>query len=48
MVTGYEMGDRDSIPGRGKRFFSTPQRPDRLWGSFSLLFNAYLRLLPLG
>jgi hypothetical protein len=25
------------IPGRGKRFFSPPQRTDRLWGPPSLL-----------
>jgi hypothetical protein len=29
---GYRLYDRGSIPGRGKRFFPTPQRPDRLWG----------------
>jgi hypothetical protein len=28
-----------SIPGRGKRFFSTPQRPDRFWGPPSLFSN---------
>jgi hypothetical protein len=31
------LDGRDSIPGRGKRFFSTLQRPDPLWGSPSLL-----------
>jgi hypothetical protein len=30
-----------SIPGRGKRFFSIPQRPDRLWDPPSLLPNGY-------
>jgi len=30
-----------SIPGRGKRFFSSPTRPDWLWGPPSLLFNGY-------
>jgi hypothetical protein len=29
------------IPGRGKRFFSSPQRPDRLWDPPSLLSNGY-------
>jgi hypothetical protein len=29
---------RDFIPGRGKRFFSTPKRPDRLWSPWSLPF----------
>jgi hypothetical protein len=29
-----------SIPGRGKRFFSFPQRPDRLWGPPRLLHQS--------
>jgi hypothetical protein len=29
---GYGMDGWVSIPGRDKRFFCTPQRPDRLWG----------------
>jgi hypothetical protein len=33
MVTGYGPDSRGLIPGKGKRLFSTPQRPDRLWGS---------------
>jgi hypothetical protein len=28
-----------SIPGRGKRFISIPQRPDQLWGLLNLVFN---------
>jgi hypothetical protein len=32
---------RDSVPGRGKRFFSSPQRPDRIWNSLNLLHNGY-------
>jgi hypothetical protein len=28
---GLRLGDWGSILGRNKRFFSTPQRPDRLW-----------------
>jgi hypothetical protein len=32
IATGYAMDGRDSIPGRGKRLFSTPQLPDRLLG----------------
>jgi hypothetical protein len=28
----YGQDDRISIPGTGKRFLSSPQRPDRLWG----------------
>jgi hypothetical protein len=27
IVTGYGMDDRSSIPGKGRKFFSTPQRP---------------------
>jgi hypothetical protein len=26
-------------PGRGKRFFSLPKRPDRLWTPLTLKFN---------
>jgi hypothetical protein len=37
LSTGYGLDGRDSIPGRDKRFISTPQRPDRLWGPPSLL-----------
>jgi hypothetical protein len=40
------LGDRDSIPGRGKRFSSIPKSPERLWGPHSLLFNEYRRLFP--
>jgi hypothetical protein len=35
--TGYGLDGWGSLPGRGKRFFSTPQSPDRLWGPPSLL-----------
>jgi hypothetical protein len=28
IATGYRLDGRGSIPGRGKGFFSTPQRPD--------------------
>jgi hypothetical protein len=31
------MEERVLIPGRGKIFFCTPQRPDRIWGPPSLL-----------
>jgi hypothetical protein len=27
ITTGYGLDSRDSIPGRGKKFFSSPQRP---------------------
>jgi hypothetical protein len=35
----YRLDGRCLIPGKGKRFFSTPQHPDQLWGSLSLLSN---------
>jgi hypothetical protein len=41
LVTGYELESRESIPGRGNRFFSTPQRPYWLQGPPSLLSNGY-------
>jgi len=31
---------------QSKRFFSSPEYPDQLWGPFSLLFNGYLGSLP--
>jgi hypothetical protein len=31
-TAGYGFEVWGSIPGKGKRFFSTPQRPERLWG----------------
>jgi hypothetical protein len=34
--TGYGLDDPGSIPGSA-RFFSSPQRPDPLWGPPSLL-----------
>jgi hypothetical protein len=37
-----------SIPDRGARFFSSPQRPNRLCGPSSLLCNEYLGLSPPG
>jgi hypothetical protein len=39
IATGYGLDDRVSTPGIGKRFFSSPQRPGRLWGPPSILFN---------
>jgi hypothetical protein len=37
----YGLDDRGSILGRGKRFFSTSQLPDRLWGPPYHLYNGY-------
>jgi hypothetical protein len=30
-----------SNPGQGKRFFSSPECPDQLWGLLSFLINGY-------
>jgi hypothetical protein len=32
----------------GSRFFSSSQRPDRIWGTPSILSNVYRRLFPRG
>jgi hypothetical protein len=41
-ATGWTTGA--SSVGRGWEFFSSPPRPDRLWGSPNLLSNGYQRL----
>jgi hypothetical protein len=41
IATWYGLDERVSIPGRRKRCFSTPQRPDQLWGQSRLLSNRY-------
>jgi hypothetical protein len=48
VITSYRLDVRDSIHGRGKRFFSTLQRPGRLWGPPNHLTNGRWRLFPLG
>jgi hypothetical protein len=43
MATGYGLDDRGvgvRVPV-GSRIFSSPRRPDRLWGPSSLLSNRY-------
>jgi hypothetical protein len=45
---GYGLDDWDSIPGKGKRFFSTLQRPDLLWCPPSLLSKGYRKFFPWG
>jgi hypothetical protein len=44
------MGWKDGVrfPRKGKRCFSSPRRPDRFWGQFSLLSNWYWRALSPG
>jgi hypothetical protein len=48
IATGYGLDGRGLIPGRGKRFFSIPQRSDCLWAPDSLLYNSYRVLVPRG
>jgi hypothetical protein len=48
IAMGYWLDGRGLIIGRGKRFFSTPQRPDRLWSPPSLLSNGYWWWFPPG
>jgi hypothetical protein len=43
---GYGWTVRNSNPGRGKRFFFSTNRPDRLWGPLSLQFNEYRGSFP--
>jgi hypothetical protein len=38
---GYGVDDWGSITGRGKKIFSTPQGPDRLWTQPSVLTKMY-------
>jgi hypothetical protein len=38
---GYGLDGQGSIPGKGKRFLYTPQRPDQLWGPPGLLSSVY-------
>lgn len=45
---GYGLLSQGSITGRGNIFFSTPQRPDRLWIRPSLLYNGYRYPFPRG
>jgi hypothetical protein len=44
---GYDVDGPCSYPGKAT-FFSSLQRPDRLWGSPSLLFNGYQGRFPGG
>jgi hypothetical protein len=48
IVTGYGLDIKGSIPGRGKRFFFSPQHPDWILGQPTLLSNGYWGLFPLG
>jgi hypothetical protein len=48
VAKSYGLDCRSSILGAEKRFFSTPQRPGRLWGIPSFLSNGYGGLFPSG
>jgi hypothetical protein len=41
IVMGYRLDEHGSITGRGKKFFSIAQGPDRFWDPPSLLSNGY-------
>jgi hypothetical protein len=49
-ATGYGLDDRGVGVGVpvGSRIFSSPHRPDRLWGPPTLLSNGYLGFFPGG
>jgi hypothetical protein len=47
IATGYELEGRSTILGRGKRFFSNPQRTDQLWVPPSLPSIGYRGALSL-
>jgi hypothetical protein len=42
---GYRLNVQESIPGRGKRSFPSPQSPDQHYGPYSFLYNGYQGVL---
>jgi hypothetical protein len=47
-VRGWMMGGGGSSPGRGWEFFSSPSRPDRLWGPPNLVSDGTRGSFPVG
>jgi hypothetical protein len=45
-VRSYGLDSRGSISIKGKRFLSTPQRPNPLSGSSNVILNGYRGLFP--
>jgi len=43
---GYGLDDRNSIPARGRDFFSSSPRLDLLWGPSNCQTNGYWSLIP--
>jgi hypothetical protein len=46
IATDYGLDSRASVLGRDKRFFSSPQCPDQLWGPPNFLHNEYRGAFP--
>jgi len=42
------LSNWDSISDRGKRFFFSPKRPDRLWSPYKFLFSGHWEALLVG
>ena len=42
-----QLRNYDLIPGHDKRFFSSPKRPDQLWGPPSYYLNEELTTNPI-